>query len=272
MEIEQITNKKVFDKLNNIKDKIEIILKNSENGQLYKTGIKTAIIGKPNVGKSSLLNNLLEEEKAIVTDIEGTTRDIVEGQINLNGVILNLIDTAGIRKTNDIIEEIGVNKSIKMIEEADLILYLLNNNEEITENDIKLINEIKNKNHIIIINKIDLENKLNIDNLNLDNVIKISIKENTGIDDLKNKIIELFNLNKITNKDMKYLTNARSISLLRQSLDIVNEILSNNYEDVLIDMLEIDIKSLWEKLGSIIGETYDDELIDQIFSRFCLGK
>ncbi len=271
-DIEQITNKKVFDKLNNIKDKIEIILKNSENGQLYKTGIKTAIIGKPNVGKSSLLNNLLEEEKAIVTDIEGTTRDIVEGQINLNGVILNLIDTAGIRKTNDIIEEIGVNKSIKMIEEADLILYLLNNNEEITENDIKLINEIKNKNHIIIINKIDLENKLNIDNLNLDNVIKISIKENTGIDDLKNKIIELFNLNKITNKDMKYLTNARSISLLRQSLDIVNEILSNNYEDVLIDMLEIDIKSLWEKLGSIIGETYDDELIDQIFSRFCLGK
>ncbi len=271
-DIEQITNKKIFDKLEKIKTKMTKILKDSENGMLLKIGIKTAIIGKPNVGKSSLLNNLLENEKAIVTDIAGTTRDIIEGEININGLILNLIDTAGIRKTNDLIEEIGVNRSIKMIEESDLILYLLNNNEKLTDEDLELLNKIKQKNHIIIINKIDLENKLDTSLLNKENIVKISIKENIGIDSLKNKILELFNLNKIETKDMTYLTNARSISILKEALNMINELLNNDISNTLLDMLEIDIKKIWNLLGSITGEVYEDELIDQIFSRFCLGK
>ena len=271
-DIEEVTNKDLKPKIELLKKKIEKILNDSKNGQIIKQGIKISIIGRPNVGKSSLLNNLLDEEKAIVTDIEGTTRDIVEGTINLNGLILNIIDTAGIRKTDNVIESIGVSKSINLINKSDLILYVLNNNEPLSQEDIDLLNKIKNKNYIILINKIDLENKLNLDLLDNMNYIKISIKENIGIEELKNKILEIFNLEKIETTDLTYLTNARSISLLKEAYQSI--ITSQNAIEANIppNIVEIDLKEAWDKLGEIIGKTYQDELLNQLFSQFCLGK
>lgn len=271
-DVENLTIEKIKNKLNNISNEMKELLKNSENGQIIKEGIKTCIIGRPNVGKSSLLNNLLEEEKAIVTDIEGTTRDIVEGTINLNGILLNIVDTAGIRKTEDIVEKIGVEKSLKLIKESDLVLFMLNNNEELTDEEEHILNEIKNKNHIIIINKIDLPKKLIISQNIEQEAIKISATKNINIDQLKNKIEEVFNLNKIENSDLTYLTNSRSISKLRECVDLSYEIEKKLNDNCFIDLLEFDIRSLWKKLGEIIGETYEEELIDQMFSRFCLGK
>mgnify|MGYP003300352383 CR=1 FL=1 len=186
-----------------------------------KNGISISIIGEPNAGKSSLLNALLEEEKAIVTNVAGTTRDIVEGKIILNGIVCNIIDTAGIRETDNLVEQIGVTKSYNIIDSSDLIIMILNNNEEITDEELELLSKIKNKNHIIVVNKTDLPNKLN---LYVEDSIKISIKDNTGIDEIKNKIIEIFNLDKIATTDLSYLSNARSISLLKKSLDRIKEI------------------------------------------------
>lgn len=268
-DIEVITTEKIKPQLLSIKEKIINTIKKSEDGKIINEGIKIGIIGRPNVGKSSLLNTLLEEEKAIVTDIEGTTRDIVEGNIIINGIMCHIIDTAGIRETDNIVEQIGVNKSYDIINSSDLIIMILNNNEEITEEEEDLLKNIKNKNHIIVVNKIDLENKLKI---NEKNVIKISIKENIGIEEIKNKISEIFNLDKIKTNDMSYLSNARSISLLKQSLTKINECIENINNNVPIDIIELDIKECWNTLGQIIGETYTDELIDEIFSRFCLGK
>ena len=255
--------------ITNIIKKLKEIINHSENTKIIKEGIDVLILGRPNVGKSSLLNRLLEEDKAIVTDIEGTTRDIVEGKINLDGIILNIIDTAGIRQTEDVVEKIGVEKSLSLIDKADLVLFLLNNNEDITLEDKKIIEQLKNKNHIIVINKCDLNKKLN---LNDDDCVYISAKENIGIDDLKNKIKELYNLEKIETEDLSYLSSARSISLLKQamkSLKSADKGIDDNYP---IDMVEIDIKDSWNILGEIIGETYEEELIDQLFSQFCLGK
>lgn len=268
-DIEVLTNEKILPDIRKIKQKLQDIIKNAENGKLINEGIKIGIIGKPNVGKSSLLNALLEENKAIVTDIEGTTRDIVEGKFVLNGIICNIIDTAGIRKTNDIVEKIGVTKSLEIIDSSDLVIFMLNNNEKITSEELELLAKIKKKKHIIVINKIDLDNNVEIDD---DNIIKISIKENIGLDLLKNRIIDLFNLGKITTKDMNYLSNARSISLLKKTLSIINESIKNLKEETPIDVIEMDLKNCWSTLGEIIGETYTDELIDEIFSRFCLGK
>ena len=268
-DIEVLTNDKILPAINKIKEELIKTIKNAENGKLLNTGIKIGIIGKPNVGKSSLLNTLLEENKAIVTNIEGTTRDIVEGDFLLNGIACHIIDTAGIRETTDIVEKMGVDKSIAIIEDADLIIFMLNNNEEITENEKKLIGKIKNKKHIIVINKIDLNSNIKI---NDDNLIKISIKENIGLDKLKNKIIEMFNLGEITTNDMTYLSDARSISLLKKSLNIIETSIKNIKNNTPIDIVEMDLKNCWSTLGEIIGETYTDELIDEIFSRFCLGK
>lgn len=268
-DIEVVTNDKILPSILKIKEKLKKIIKNAENGKLINEGINIGIIGKPNVGKSSLLNTLLEEEKAIVTDIEGTTRDIVEGKFILNGIVCNIIDTAGIRKTNDLVESIGVNKSLEIIDKADLIIFMLNNNEELTEEEQELLNKINNKKHIIVINKIDLDNKLIIPNKN---AIQISIKDNKGLDLLKNRIIEMFNLEEITTNDMTYLSNARSISILKKSLNMLEEIINNIKNNTPIDIIEIDLKNVWSSLGEIIGETYTDELIDEIFSRFCLGK
>jgi len=268
-DIEVVTSEKIYPQVLSIKEELENIIKKSEDGKIINEGINIGIIGRPNVGKSSLLNTLLEEEKAIVTDIEGTTRDIVEGKIIINGIVCNIIDTAGIRETDNIVEQIGVNKSYDIIDSSDLIIMLLNNNEIITEEELELLSKIKHKNHIIVINKTDLENKLN---LYVEDAIKISIKDNKGIEDIKNRISEIFNLEKISTQDMSYLGNARSISLLKQSLNKINECLNNIKNETPIDIIELDLKECWNTLGEIIGETYTDELIDEIFSRFCLGK
>jgi tRNA modification GTPase len=252
-----------------IEEEIKKILKKSIDGKIVKEGIKVSLIGKPNVGKSSLLNCLLETNKAIVTDIAGTTRDCVEGTINLDGIILNLIDTAGIRETNDIVESIGVNKSKNLINESDLVLFLLNNNESLTKEEKDILKTIKNKPYIIVVNKTDLEKKLDIID---ENIVYISALNNKGIDDLKNKIKEIFNLEQIETDDLTYLSNARCISLLKQALNSVLDVKEAIKNEVPVDLIEIDLKNIWEILGEIIGVNYTDELIDQLFSQFCLGK
>ena len=273
-DVDIITNEILIPKITSLKARIEKILKESENGKIIKEGIKTSIVGRPNVGKSSLLNALLEEDKAIVTDIAGTTRDIVEGQITINGILLNMIDTAGIRKTEDKIEAIGVEKSFKMIEDSELVLLMLNNNENLS-NDIKeIIEKIKEKHYIAIINKIDLENKLNRDELGipLDKIVEISVKENKGIDDLKEKIVKMFNIDELETKDPTYLNNSRSSSILKRCLKSINDIEYGLKNNMPIDMIELDIKNIWEELGTINGTTYEEELLDEMFQRFCLGK
>ena len=270
-DVEDMTSDKIKPLLNNLKKKMEKILYESENGKVVKEGIKTAIIGKPNVGKSSILNKLLNEEKAIVTDIEGTTRDIVEGTISVDGILLNVIDTAGIRETKDLVESLGVKKSIELINEADLILYVLNNNEKITEEEENILKKVVNKNHIIVINKCDLEKKLNYD-FNSNYIVEISALNDIDIDQLKDAIRKIYNLENIQTEDMTYLSNARSISLLEQAYECIEEINNGISLKMPIDMIEIDIKNMWNILGKIIGETYQDALIDQLFSQFCLGK
>jgi len=271
-DVDIITNEILVPKISNLKEKIKKIIEESKNGEIIKNGIVTAIIGEPNVGKSSLLNTLLNEEKAIVTDIAGTTRDIVEGQISINGIPLNIIDTAGIRKTDNIIESIGVEKSKDMIKKADLVLLVLNNNEALTEEIKKLYSSIKEKNYIIIVNKIDLENKIDLNYFPSDKIIKMSIKNKQGVDKLKDKIIELFNLSKIETEDPTYLSNTRSIAILKNCLKSIEDIEKSIKNNIPIDMLEIDIKNIWEELGKINGKYYDEELLDEMFSRFCLGK
>ena len=271
-DIETMTNEKLKPKIENVIKKIEKIIKESENGKVLTSGIKTVIIGRPNVGKSSLLNRLLDEEKAIVTDIEGTTRDTVEGSITINGVMLDIIDTAGIRKTNDIVEKIGVNKSYSLIESANLVIIVLNNNEKLTEEDKNILDYCKNKKVIVVINKSDLANKIDISNITYENIIRTNTVDLNGLDDLKDKIVELFNLEELTKEDYKYLNNVRQISLIKEARDILLESLNGINNATPVDLVEIDIKRAWEILGEIIGATYTDELLDQLFSQFCLGK
>ena len=269
-DIEVLTNESILPDIKKFKEKLEEIIKKSEDSKVIKEGIRVGIIGRPNVGKSSLLNSLLEEEKAIVTDVPGTTRDIVEGSLIVSGIPLNIIDTAGIRKTEDTVEKIGVEKSLKIIDTSDLLIYILNNNEEITEEEKEILEKTKNKKRIIVVNKIDLKTKLN--KKLLDSYIEISVKENIGIDKIKDEIKRLFNIGEISTNDMTYLSNARSIALIKKSLnninDAINEINNNNP----IDIVELSLKESWNNLGEVIGETYTDELLDELFSRFCLGK
>ena len=264
-----LTNETLKKGVKNILKKIDIILKNSEDGIILKNGIKTIILGKPNVGKSSLLNTLLEEEKAIVTSIPGTTRDVVEGTINIGGIILDMMDTAGIRKTEDKIEEIGVKKSLDLMNQANLILYLIDSSNYQKE-DLKLLQKLKNQKVIVVINKIDLKNDISLDIPYP--IIKISAKENIGIEKLKETIINLFNQNEIETEDLTYLTNARSIALLKQAKDSLESSLNSINNNMPTDISEIDLKEAWNLLGQIIGKTYEDELIDKLFSKFCLGK
>ena len=269
-DIEEMTNSMILSNIDNIEKEIKNILKHSEDSKIIKDGIKTIIIGSPNVGKSSILNRLLNEEKAIVTDIAGTTRDIVEGNIIIDGIVLNMIDTAGIRETDDIVESIGVKKSLDLINEADLILYVLNNNEKLTKEEKEILDRIKDKNNIVIVNKIDLENKLDLKLL--PSYIEMSVIEDKGINELRNKIKEMFNLEQIEQNDFTYLSSARSISLLKKSLESLDAVRTGIKNNMPVDMVEIDLKQMWSTLGEIIGETYTDELIDQLFSQFCLGK
>lgn len=271
-DIEQMTNELVLPKIETIKTVLEQFIQKSENGQLLQHGIKTAIIGRPNVGKSSLLNTLLGEEKAIVTEIAGTTRDIVEGVIVFDGFLLNIIDTAGIRTTTDLVEELGVKKSRTVMEEADLVFLVLNGNEPLTDEDLDLLKKIQQKNYIVIINKTDLDRRLDISKLPQEHLVFISTKTGEGIESLKKEIKTLFQLEVLEAGDFTYLSNARSINLLKQTLNSLIEAEQGIQDQLPIDMVEIDIKAAWNYLGEILGETYQDELIEQLFSQFCLGK
>ena len=267
-DIEVVTINKIKSEIKIIKEELLNILKLSEDGKILKDGIKTVILGKPNVGKSSLLNALLEEDKAIVTDVKGTTRDIVEGSIIVGGVKLNLIDTAGVRKSSDKVEKIGIEKSISLIDDAELVLLVLDASEKLSEEDKFLLDKTRNKKKIIIMNKTDLDIKNNYN----DEIIKISAKENIGIDEIKEKIKELFNVGSFMSKNLTFFTSARQISLLKSAIESLEEVEKGVNEEREIDMIEIDLKLVWEKLGDIIGANYTEELIDDLFSRFCLGK
>ena len=274
-DIEELTNSKILPKLKDYVSNLETIISKSKEGRIIKEGINVALIGKPNVGKSSLLNTLLEEEKAIVTNIAGTTRDIVEGQINISGIVFNLIDTAGIRNTDNVIEQIGVEKSKKVIKDCNLILLIFNNNDILTDEDKEIFNYVKetNKPIIIIINKVDLETRLNKEYLSKDyKIVEISTKTKAGINDLKETIKETFNLEKIITDDINYSFNSRSIGLLEKSKDKIVAAINAINDNYPVDIVELEIKSAWEILGEIIGETYTEELLDNLFSRFCLGK
>ena len=269
-DIEEMTIEKINSNLSELESKIDKILKESKNGEILTNGIKTAIVGKPNVGKSSLLNRLIGEEKAIVTDIQGTTRDSVEATLRIDNLILNLIDTAGIRKTDDVVESIGVDKSLKLIDEADLILFVVNYNEKLSHDDLVILDKLKGKNYITIVNKTDLDKKIDDDKLS--NVVYVSALKDENIDEIGNKIKKLFNLEKIEMADLTYLTSARSGAILRKVLESVKAVRKGIEENYPIDMVEIDLKDIWNLLGEIIGESYDEELLDQLFSRFCVGK
>ena len=267
-DIEVVTINKIESEVKQIKEELNRTLKLSEDGKVLKDGIKTVILGKPNVGKSSLLNALLEEDKAIVTDVKGTTRDIVEGSIIVGGVKLNLIDTAGIRKSEDKVEKIGIEKSIKLIEDAELVLLVLDASEALSEEDKYLLDKTKDKKRIVIMNKVDLRNK----NEYNEDIIEISAKENTGIEKIKDKIKDLFNVGSFMNKNLTFFTNVRQITLLKRAIEHLEEVEKGIEEKREIDMIEIDLKLVWESLGDIIGANYKEELIDDLFSRFCLGK
>ncbi len=271
-DIEIVTKEKIEEMSKYINKELTKLLNESENGKLIKDGINTLILGRPNVGKSSILNKLIEEDKAIVTSVAGTTRDIVEGQIKVNGILLNIIDTAGVRETEDIVEKIGVEKSLSLINDADLIILVFNNNEKLTDEDKKLLEYTKEKKRIIVINKIDLENNLDISNLKNERIVKVSALKDSGIENLKNEINDMFNLEEINLGDFTYLSNSRQISLVKKAVEISKNLEDALNNDVPIDLLEIDIKEICEILGEIIGESYDDKLIDTLFSNFCLGK
>ncbi len=268
-DIEEMTNQKLKQEINTIEQELNQIIENSKNSKLITNGINIAIVGRPNVGKSSILNKLIEQDKAIVTNIPGTTRDIVEANYNLEGINLNLIDTAGIRETNDIVEQIGVEKSKKTIKDADLILLVLNNNEKLTEEDKKLLNETKNKQRIIVVNKTDLKTNLEIKE---SNIVKTNTQEEEGLTQLKNKIKELFKLDKIKTNDFYYVSTLEQLQKIencKQNITSIKEGIKNNSP---IDIIEIDLKIIWQTLGEVIGETYTEELLDNLFKNFCVGK
>ena len=267
-DILEITTEDVKNEMKYIEDKLKEILKQSSETTIVLEGLKTVILGRPNVGKSSILNMLLNEEKAIVTDIAGTTRDVVEGSLNLNGVYLNLLDTAGIHEAGDKVEEIGINKSLSLINDAELILLVLDNSDDLKSEDKKLLELTKNKNRIIIVNKIDLVKKLAIEE---ENVVYLSTVTKKGIEELRKKIVEMFNLNSI-NPDMNMFVNANDIAKIKKCLNLINKIRKSIEENIPIDMVEIDLREINDLLGNIIGESYDEELLDTIFKNFCLGK
>lgn len=268
----EMTHEIVLKELSKIKESLSELVESSKEGSILKNGIDVAIVGKPNVGKSSILNHLLDEKKAIVTNIAGTTRDIVEGSIELNGIKLNLIDTAGIRETEDIVEKIGVDKSIEILSKSDLVIYVLNNNEEINNKDIELINNIKDVKKIILINKNDLESNINYDLIKDEIVVKGNTIDPNGLIDLKNKISELFNLSEIKTKNYNFLSNARQIALVKKSLISIETAIQSVEDEMPLEMIAVDIKEAFDNLGEIIGVTYKDELLDELFKNFCLGK
>ena len=271
-DVEEMTTAMVKEKTEEFQALLEGLLRTAKRGKILREGITTAIIGRPNVGKSSLLNNLLREDKAIVTDIAGTTRDVIEEYVNINGVPLKLIDTAGIRETDDLVEQIGVERSRKALEEADLVLLVLNSAEALTPQDRSLLELSQNSNRIILLNKTDLPSKIEMDQIPVD-AIPISVLKNQNIDQIEARINDLFFENAgLVEQDATYLSNARHISLIEkavQSLEAVNQGLELGMP---VDLLQVDLTRTWEILGEIIGQGAPDELITELFSQFCLGK
>lgn len=267
---EQITNEILKPVIVDLREKINVILDKSQTSLILKEGISTAIIGKPNVGKSSLLNSLLREEKAIVTDIAGTTRDIVEGTINVGGIILKLIDTAGIRETIDKVEKIGVEKTKKVINDAELIILVFDYNSHLSDVDIQLLEMTKEKERIIVINKNDLDQKINLSYFN--DYLLISTFNEQDIERLETKIKEVCQVSDVTNIDYTYIGNARQIAKLTQVKESLDDALRGVESNQPVDMINIDLTLAWKHLGEIIGEVSSDDLINELFSKFCLGK
>ncbi|HER1600241.1 TPA: tRNA uridine-5-carboxymethylaminomethyl(34) synthesis GTPase MnmE [Streptococcus pyogenes] len=271
-DVEEMTTALLREKTQEFQSLLENLLRTAKRGKILREGLSTAIIGRPNVGKSSLLNNLLREDKAIVTDIAGTTRDVIEEYVNIKGVPLKLVDTAGIRETDDLVEQIGVERSKKALQEADLVLLVLNASEKLTDQDRALLNLSQDSNRIILLNKTDLEQKIELEQLPAD-LIPISVLTNQNINLIEDRINQLFFDNAgLVEQDATYLSNARHISLIEkavQSLEAVNDGLALGMP---VDLLQVDLTRTWEILGEITGDTAPDELITQLFSQFCLGK
>ena len=258
-----------------VSGKIEKLLSTSDNGKILKEGISTVIVGKPNAGKSSLLNTLLGEERAIVTDIAGTTRDVLEEQINLNGIILNIIDTAGIRDTEDVVEKIGVDKAKKYVKDADLIIYVVDSSTALDENDFEIMELLRNKTAVVLMNKSDLQPVTTAEEvkLHLDKpVISISAKEQVGIDTLEEIIKELFFHGEVTFNDEVYITNIRHKTALQEALNSLHLVVQSIRDGMPEDFYSIDLMNAYEELGSIVGEAVEDDLVNEIFSKFCMGK
>ncbi|HCA6991959.1 TPA: tRNA uridine-5-carboxymethylaminomethyl(34) synthesis GTPase MnmE [Staphylococcus pseudintermedius] len=275
-DVEDATTEFLLERSQEIKQEIQKLLDTGVQGKIMREGLSTVIVGKPNVGKSSMLNNLIQDNKAIVTEVAGTTRDVLEEYVNVRGVPLRLVDTAGIRETEDIVERIGVERSRKALSEADLILFVLNYNEPLTEDDRKLYEVIKKEDAIVIINKTDLEQRLDLAEVETMvgdmPIIQTSMLQQQGIDELEIQIRDLFFGGEVQSQDMTYVSNSRHISLLKQAKNAIQDAIDAAEMGVPMDMVQIDLTRTWEILGEIIGESASEELIDQLFSQFCLGK
>lgn len=275
-DVEEMTSKLLMEKAYGIKDQVNALLETAQQGKILREGLATAIIGRPNVGKSSLLNKLLKEDKAIVTDIAGTTRDIVEEYVSVKGVPLRLIDTAGIRDTEDQVEKIGVERSRQAILDADLVLLVFNQSEALTDEDLKLIEATNDQKRIVILNKMDLKNKLNLEelkkHLNGDAIVTTSVISDNGLAELEQQIADLFFSGQTGERDATYVSNVRHIALLRDTIDALDEVIEGIEMAMPVDLVQIDMTRAWDLLGEITGDSVQDELITQLFSQFCLGK
>ncbi|WP_413526990.1 tRNA uridine-5-carboxymethylaminomethyl(34) synthesis GTPase MnmE [Marinilactibacillus psychrotolerans] len=275
-DVEEMTSQLLVEKAKQVKEQVKELLETASQGKILREGLATAIIGRPNVGKSSLLNVLIKEEKAIVTEIAGTTRDVVEEYVSVKGVPLRLIDTAGIRETEDIVERIGVERSRKALAEADLILLVFNQNEPLTEEDKLLIQATDEHHRIIILNKMDLENHLDLEELkqlvNPESIVPTSIVTQDGLNDLEAKIADLFFSGKTGERDATYVSNIRHIALLNEAVDAFDDVIEGIETGMPVDLVQIDMTRAWDLLGEITGDSVQDELITQLFSQFCLGK
>ena len=274
-DVEEATTSLLLSEAKKINENIDALLKSSSEGRILREGLSTVIVGKPNVGKSSLLNYLIQDNKAIVTEVAGTTRDILEEYVNVNGIPLKLVDTAGIRETDDIVEKIGVERSREALKGAELILYVMNNNEELTPEDIELLESVDDKKVIGIVNKLDLDNKLDLNYLEEHfkiPLIKTSIINGEGVDELEDEIQKMFFDGSLSSTDSTYVSNNRHINLLEQAKVSIEDAISSAAMDVPVDIIQIDLIKTWELLGEVIGEDVSEQLIDKLFSQFCLGK
>ncbi len=270
-DIEEVTKKDIDNEVEKLIPKLQKTIEESKSHQIVKSGIKTVIVGRPNVGKSSILNTLINQEKAIVTDIEGTTRDIVEGTVFINGVELSLIDTAGIRNTDNVVEKIGVEKSLELLEEADLVLAVFNINEELSKEDKELIAKLNKDKTIIVLNKNDLANKINKSNFDFSHVVSTNTNSLEGIDSLKDEITKMFSLDMLEETDT-FLANNRQLTCANKALETLLKIRENIKSDLPLELIEIDLQEVLNELGTITGEVYDEELLDTLFENFCVGK